>query len=616
MKEAKKYFDALNSEYMAVHEAKEDLFWRTYMGTSEDHDGFAKAETDYKVFVSNAERITAIKGFIEQVEKAEKDGEQTSLLAGLNGWLRFFQCNVIETREAQELMAELIQKESELFAKRKDCTLYYIDADGKKMEASTLVLRSNLVAEANEEVRESSLQGFLDLERWVVENGYIDLVKLRNKFARSLGYQNFFDYSVQKNESMTPKQLFDVLDDFEKRTKASCVQSLKDLTKSKGDRASKAHNLRFSMSGDIEQKIDEFLPFSKSLSRWVDSFKRLGITFMEADLSLDLLDRKGKFENGFMHGPIPCFYDNGMWQAAKINFTSNANPQKVGSGYDGLATLFHEGGHAAHCANVTLNAPCFSQEFAPTSMAYAETQSMFCDSLLKDADWLKKYAINAKGNIIPDELIKELIEAKQPFFSFDERSILLVPYFEYAVYSMDEKDLTADKLIALARETEQRILGVECSPRPLLAIPHLLSQESACSYQGYLLANMAVYQTRAWFIKQFDHLTDNSKIGPLLAKHYWNPGNSITHNQTLINLTVEGFSAKYLADRCNLSVSDAWKEAKALIEKSKNDQQEDVSSKTLNATIRIVHGDQVITDNLKSDDQMVAAFEDWVNQIA
>ena len=46
-------------------------------------------------------------------------------------------------------------------------------------------------------------------------------------------------------------------------------------------------------------------------------------------------------------------------------------------------------------------------------------------------------------------------------------------------------------MLALARETEVRVLGVE-SPRPLLAIPHLLNQESAASYQGYLLAHMAV----------------------------------------------------------------------------------------------------------------------------
>ena len=106
-------------------------------------------------------------------------------------------------------------------------------------------------------------------------------------------------------------------------------------------------------------------------------------------MNLDLLVRKGKYENGFMHGPVPPFVRQG--NGCRRASTSPAWRSR-GSGAYGLNTLFHEGGHAAHFANIRQNAPCFSQEFPPTSMAYAETQSMFCDSLLDDADWLKRYA--------------------------------------------------------------------------------------------------------------------------------------------------------------------------------------------------------------------------------
>ena len=37
-------------------------------------------------------------------------------------------------------------------------------------------------------------------------------------------------------------------------------------------------------------------------------------------------------------------------------------------------------------------------------MAYAETQSMFCDSLLGDADWLKAYAKDKNGQAVPDQV--------------------------------------------------------------------------------------------------------------------------------------------------------------------------------------------------------------------
>ena len=34
------------------------------------------------------------------------------------------------------------------------------------------------------------------------------------------------------------------------------------------------------------------------------------------------------------------------------------------------------------------------------------------------------------------------------------------------------------------------------SARPLLSVPHLLSDEASCYYHGYVLAEMAVHQTR------------------------------------------------------------------------------------------------------------------------
>lgn len=615
MSTAQSYFDQLNEDYLMIHKTKEDLFWKTYMGTSDDHDGFAQAETAFKAFVSNANRIEEIKAHLKSIIQEPESEEKQLLKSGLQGWLNFFNCNAVEGPATKEALNQLIKMESDLFAKRKSLRLYYIDENNQSKEASTLVLRSNLIINKNEAVRKSSHDGFLTLEKWVVDNGYIDLVKQRNQFARSLGYQNFFDYSVQKNEAMTPKELFTILDDFEERTRDALTRSLDQLVKEKGSTALEAHNFRFFFGGDVEQDLDGYFPFNKSMVRWISSFEKLGIQFKNASLTLDLMDRKGKYENGFMHGPVPCFYNRGKWQPAEINFTSNANPDKVGSGRDAIATLFHEGGHAAHCSNITQNAPCFSQEFSPTSMAYAETQSMFCDSLLDDADWLKTYAKNDKGEVIPDQLIKKMIEAKQPFFAYEERSILVVPYFEWAVYSLPDKELTSDKLISLARETELKILGIPCSPRPLLAIPHLLSQESACSYQGYLLAHMAVYHTRAWFLKRFGYLTDNPEVGPLLAKHYWNPGNSISHDQTLRNLTGEGFSAQYLADICNLSVDEAWKAAEEMI--ARHAQRTTIpfkSEPSLYAAISVVHGDEILANNDQSDADLIDQFEKWVGE--
>jgi hypothetical protein len=176
---------------------------------------------------------------------------------------------------------------------------------------------------------------------------------------------------------------------------------------------------------------------------------------------------------------------------------------------------------------------------------------------------------------------------------------------------MSDDDLTPGAVLRLARETERRVLGIE-SPRPLLAIPHLLNQESAASYQGYLLALMAVAQTRAHFLREFGYLTDNPAIGPALSAHYWEPGNSVDHNSMLRGLTGEGFSARHLAEECNDSVGEACARAEERMRSAANRPPGDRPSASLDAHIRIVHGAEVLADSAAGEEAMCDRFEAWV----
>jgi len=611
MESAQDYFDQLNDDYLAVHRKKEDLFWSTYMATSNQQAEADQAEKDWNGFISDSNRITEIKSLLSELKTASINADNKALIHGLTGWLTLFESNALESKEAQEQKNKLIDMESELFTAKQAFKLSYIDDKGEKIEAGLPTLGAAVAANQTEVSRKSAYDMFLSVEQWVLDNGFIELVKSRNQFARSQGFKTFFDYSVNKMEQMSTEELFVILDDFEERTRETNAKSVNNLIQSKGESAALPYNFLFTTSGDSTRELDPYVPFSKSLQLWQASFARLNIDYSGADLTLDLLDRDGKYQNGFCHGPVPSYFNKNQWVPAKVNFTSNAKPDQIGSGMNGLATLFHEGGHAAHFANMKQNSPCFSQEFAPTSMAYAETQSMFLDSLLGDADWLKLYAKNEQGEGIPDAIIKKLIEEKQPFACFDERRILVMPNFERALYEMNDEELTAENITKLARDTEQRILGIKCSPRPTLAIPHLLSDESACSYHGYLLANMAVYQTRAFFIKKYGYLCDNPAIGPELAEHYWKPGNSISHDMTIRNLTGEGFNAQYLADSCNASVESAWQSAREKMESALSRIQPEMAD--LNARIVVVDGPDVLATNDVSIDDMNRLFESAVN---
>ena len=591
-------------EYLSFHTAKEDLFWTTYMGTSSSSKDFEAAESRFKSWISDPHHIQEVR---DSLGRADLDPQE---LHALKGWKSFFEANAIESETARKLQGDLIQLESKIFAERAKLKLSYVKTDGSVVETSTNGLTAVIVGSDSESERKSAHEGLLSLEKWVLNAGFLDLVKMRNRFARDQGFSNYFEYKVKKTEGMTSQQLFAVLDEFEALTRDSCFGALKRLAQAKGPTSILGYNLKHSIRGDAEKAMAPFLPFKKALKNWTASFARLGIDFRGAKLNLDLLDRQGKHDNGFMHGPQPSYFKKGVWQAARINFTSNAIPNQLSSGREALLTLFHEGGHAAHFSNITQNSTCFSQEYPPTSMAYAETQSMFCDSLVSDADWLKLYAKDSTGQAIPDKVIESVLTSNHPFAALGERSILVIPVFESRLYSMEESQLSAASALALARRCEKEVLGVECSPRPILAIPHLLNMESACSYQGYLLAHMAVYQTRSHFVERYGYLTDNPKIGRDLAEFSWAPGNSLTHSETIRALTQKTLSGQELAAHCNMTTHDLWNRAKSqMVAALRREQIADLSLPSLNAEIHVVDGIHELANNLESMSRLLSDFE-------
>ncbi|MFA0121905.1 peptidase M3, partial [Vibrio sp. 10N.261.48.A2] len=87
---ATNYLNQLNQKYLATHKAKEDFFWDTYMGISDDHDGSTLAQTQWTEFLSSAEQIAAIETQLATIEEIQDPQEKESTLTGLNGWLATF----------------------------------------------------------------------------------------------------------------------------------------------------------------------------------------------------------------------------------------------------------------------------------------------------------------------------------------------------------------------------------------------------------------------------------------------------------------------------------------------------------------------------------------------
>jgi len=623
--DAQEFINSINSGYESRHRDFELQFWGTKM---------ALAGPDYSVA-----KLTETKGAMEdflgdeanlrrtrELLKTETDTMSVEQEKVLGMFERVFGCYIMESETARDLRAEATRIEGKLEGDRNTLTLGAQlpndtgDGGTHFVEMSSVGLRNTVRVDPDEAVRKACYEGLGSIGDYALGNGFLELIKTRNKFAKELGYIDYYDYKVTQAEGFGKNELFKILDGLEADTRPLLDAARAAFAQAKGgESALDPWNLSFLMAGDVTTKLDPYFPFEKAVEQWGRSFSKMNISYRGATMDLDLLDRPNKYSNGFCHWPQPAWIKpNGEWQPALTHFTSLADPAAIGSGLTGLTTLMHEAGHAAHFANIVQPSPLFAQERAPTSIPYAELQSMFLDSLVGDAAWRARYAKNRQVEPLPWSIIRQDLEETHPYRVFALRGMIAVPYFEKALYELPEEDLTVECVAALAERVERDIQG-GLSPRPLLSVPHILSDESSCYYHGYVLAEMAVHQTRDHFLEKYGSLTDNPNIGPELSKTMWAPGNSEAFLDLVKQLTGKPLSSdawvsmlRQPLDELLREESESYEEALRISAAGDGDDDDDAVD--LDMRIRLVDGDTVLADT-DQDGSFLATckrFEEYV----
>lgn len=615
---AQTFVDNFNKSYAEKHEMFENQFWGTKMALSSTEstpystDLLSRTKKEMEDLLSDATMLQNAKSHRDAIQKEAKgEGKDAScvdttndLLKVLNIIIRTCQCNEFPSPEAKSIREKTNEIEGELEKSRNEMSLGYTDADGVFQAASSVGLRTLMRTSPSSTVRKSAYDGLRSIGSFVCGNGFLEIVRLRNQLAKLLGFEDYYDYTVTNAEGFGKAKLFEILDGLEEGTRSLMLKARQELENMHGKEALHPWNTGFMMAGSVIKKMDPYFPFSKSVENYIRSYAAMRIGYCDATMTLDLLDRKNKYSNGFCHWPVPAWVKpNGEFVPSKTNFTSLADPSAVGSGLTALNTLMHEAGHAAHFANIKQPSPLFSQERAPTSVAYAENQSMFLDSLVGDAAWRAKYAKDLDGNSIPFEIIEEGIRSTHPFQVFQLRAMLSVSYLEKALYELPSDELTVEKVQLLADQIENKIQG-GLSGRPLLSVPHLVSDEASCYYQGYVLAEMSVHQTRKYFKEKYGYIVDNPNVGPTLASAYWECGNSKQFLQIVEDLTGKELTGAdwvaELKEDLNEHIKQEKKEYDEMIEKCSDENATDDDDVDLQMTVKFVDGDELIADSSKS----------------
>jgi hypothetical protein len=192
--------------------------------------------------------------------------------------------------------------------------------------------------------------------------------------------------------------------------------------------------------------------------------------------------------------------------------------------------------------------------------------------------------------------------------------MLAVPFFERALYDLPEAEVTPDKIMSLSYEIERSIQGVHAT-RPLMSVPHILADESAAYYHGYILAEMSVHQTRRHFLKTYGSLTDNERIGADLTEIYWKPGNSEIFLSLVEKLTKEPLTSRAWVEKLQHPLEVTVTEEKEAYERAVTAGPKFGRGSSVNLDMRVllVHGDEVIADSAEGGlNAACGVYKQWL----
>jgi len=596
-KNASQFLDYLNEKYNKLHTTYENLFWISYMGDHSVDKKLNSALAARDEFRSNPEFLKQTKLFLE--DSSIKDVKR------LKAWKLFFEQYQIP-ESVLSLKKQIDDLESKIMEKRTTRKEGYIDPKTKKfVAASENAMRMISRTHSDEKYRKAAFEAMQKLPLDTI-NEYIELVNLRNIFATELGFENFYAYKLWNEEGMNMKDLFNLFDTIYEKTKYAFAD-IRILEKTMPG-LRHPWNYGYMLSGDFTKEEDQYYQFDQALDRWGRSFSAIGIDYQKGELQLDLLDRAGKYNNGFCHYPKVVYKKGNKLVKGVSNFTCNVVYGQPGSGMQGMHTLFHEGGHAADRLNSTESEICINTEYPPASTAWAETQSMFLDTMFASLEWKMRYAKNEKGESYPFELFERKVRKLGILSPLSMNGIHSVMEFEKRVY--ESKNITTEKIMSIAKQTSKKFFDYKDDTISLLNIPHIYSWESACSYHGYGLAELGLEQWRQYFYDKYGYIVDNPQVGKEMSK-VWKLGSSKTFPEFIKLATGKKLSSKSFINTTTRPVNKRIALAKKRIARMEAVKQY-IKPVNLNASIKMVHGKKVIADNKKSFEDMARKYGAWL----
>ena len=415
-----------------------------------------------------------------------------------------------------EMYKALEKKENEIAQKYNS----YVPAiDGR--EVSKPEISKILQNESNPDIRQKAYEATIKGGDLIAED-LIEFVKMRNEFAKTKGYGNFFDYQLKEEYDVeTPflnKLIEQVYSGAKDKIKAIQEKSYAELRQIFGTDKLQGWHYGLLTDSNPEKAVNKILENHSIEDVSKKAYGGMGYDvdrmISEGKLTLDLYPRKGKNTHGFCFG-----IDAGLDSRILANLRNDVIS---------LDTLNHEMGHCVYDLGISRDLPVVDR--APSSSAFTEAIAMMTGDLAKKENILK--------DIVPEKLLIPFKESlKKDEANFISKSLLIID-FERELYKNPNQNpakLWAD--LRLKYRNQSHAPNNEWA-----TIPHYLSHPAY--YQNYFRASLMKAQIYNHLHKILGNITENSKTAQYLKENIFSKGASIEEYDLIKQLTGKEFSAQ------------------------------------------------------------------------
>lgn len=381
----------------------------------------------------------------------------------------------------------------------------------------------------------------------VVAADVIEVVKLRNELARSLGFANYYEMSLILSGE-DPQEIYAIMDEVNQMTKASFAQVKEEMDQQFSKRYGVTpeqlmpwhfQNRYFQEAPNLYPvDLDKYYKDADLEKITADYYASIGLDIAEILANSDLYPKEGKNQHAFCAD---------MDKEGDIRILCNINGSERW-----MSTMLHEYGHGVyalgHDANEKL--PFLLRDAA--GIFTTEAIAMLFERQSINPQWMKTYA----G--ITEEQAQEISDAcrksarlKQLVFS---RWVQVVSRFERGMYGDPDQDL--NKLWWDLASEYQLLTKPEGRDEPDWATKIHIALYP-CYYHNYQLGELFASQLHYYIVdnitKSGDYVGDtyigNSEVGKWLNENVFAPGMLYPWNEMIERATGEKLTAKYYKEQ-------------------------------------------------------------------